>query len=163
MAHENDPAVFSPFHLYEISLYWSKNIYMYFHCRLELKGNKYLLGEFVEFQGRQEDVRALRNIKRSKVGRVIIQKMSMFGLGNFSTWLSIICNFFRLIGFINILLYYSLPKKKKGSKKGETLYQKEQCNKKFPLKHTSPSDPLSCQHEESSWFCSLVNQMKTGK
>lgn len=48
--------------------------------RLELKGSKYLLGEFVEFQGRQEDVRALRNVKRSKVGRVIIQKMSMFGL-----------------------------------------------------------------------------------
>ncbi|XP_027361240.1 uncharacterized protein LOC113869218 [Abrus precatorius] len=48
--------------------------------RLELKGNKYVLGEFQEFKGKQEDVQALRNIRRSKVGRMIIQKTSMFGL-----------------------------------------------------------------------------------
>ncbi|KAK1381395.1 hypothetical protein POM88_028139 [Heracleum sosnowskyi] len=48
-------------------------------CRLELKG-KYLLGEFLDFKGKQDDIRALRNIKRSKVNRLIIQKASMFGL-----------------------------------------------------------------------------------
>lgn len=53
-----------------------------FACRVELKGNKYVLGEFLEFKGKQEDVEALRHIRRSKVGRVIIQKTSMFGLGN---------------------------------------------------------------------------------
>ncbi|KAJ4827666.1 hypothetical protein Tsubulata_017676 [Turnera subulata] len=42
--------------------------------RLELKGNKHVLGEFLEFKGKQDDVMALRNIKRSKVSRVIIQK-----------------------------------------------------------------------------------------
>ncbi|XP_057970048.1 uncharacterized protein LOC131159298 [Malania oleifera] len=50
--------------------------------RLELKGNKYLLGEFLEFKGKQEDIQALGNIKRSKVSRVIIQKFSMFGLAH---------------------------------------------------------------------------------
>eukprot|EP00258_Populus_trichocarpa_P022727 XP_024438746.1 uncharacterized protein LOC112323752 [Populus trichocarpa] len=50
--------------------------------RLELKGNKYVLGEFLEFKGQQEDIMALRNIKRSKVSRLIIQKTSMFGLAN---------------------------------------------------------------------------------
>lgn len=49
---------------------------------MELKGNKYVLGEFLEFKGKQEDVEALRHIRRSKIGRVIIQKTSMFGLGN---------------------------------------------------------------------------------
>ncbi|KAK4749665.1 hypothetical protein SAY87_027114 [Trapa incisa] len=48
--------------------------------RLELKGNKYVLGEFMEFKGRQEDIQALRNVRRSQVGRLIIQKTSMFGL-----------------------------------------------------------------------------------
>lgn len=51
-------------------------------CRLELKGNKYALGEFLEFKGKVEDVEALRHIRRSKVGSMIIQKTSMFGLGN---------------------------------------------------------------------------------
>lgn len=50
--------------------------------RVQLKGNKYVLGEFLEFKGKQEDVEALRHIRRSKVGRIIIQKTSMFGLGN---------------------------------------------------------------------------------
>ena len=49
---------------------------------MELKGNKYVLGDFQEFKGKQEDVEALRQIRRSKVGRVVIQKTSMFGLGN---------------------------------------------------------------------------------
>lgn len=49
--------------------------------RLELKG-KFVLGEFLEFKGKQDDTQALRNIKRSKVNRVIIQKTSMFGLAH---------------------------------------------------------------------------------
>ncbi|XP_015878581.2 uncharacterized protein LOC107414887 isoform X1 [Ziziphus jujuba] len=48
--------------------------------RLEVKGNKYILGEFLEFKGKQEDIQALRNVKRSKVSRLVIQKTSMFGL-----------------------------------------------------------------------------------
>ncbi|GLT76659.1 hypothetical protein SLA2020_483080 [Shorea laevis] len=48
--------------------------------RLEFKGNKYVLGEFLEFKGKQEDTMALRNIKRSKVSHLVIQKTSMFGL-----------------------------------------------------------------------------------
>ncbi|KAK6926191.1 Nuclease-related domain, NERD [Dillenia turbinata] len=48
--------------------------------RLELKSNKYMLGEFLEFEGKHEDIKALRDIKRSKVGQVIIQKSSMLGL-----------------------------------------------------------------------------------
>ncbi|KAL6291839.1 hypothetical protein ACE6H2_009349 [Prunus campanulata] len=47
--------------------------------RLELKGNKYVLGEFLEFKGKQEDVEALRNIKRSKISRLVVQKTSMLG------------------------------------------------------------------------------------
>ncbi|KAF5442565.1 hypothetical protein F2P56_035209 [Juglans regia] len=47
--------------------------------RLELKGNKYVLGEFLEFKGKQEDVQALKNIKRSKFSRLIIQNTSMLG------------------------------------------------------------------------------------
>lgn len=48
--------------------------------RLELKGNKYVLGEFLEFKGKHEDIQALKSIRRSKVGRLIIQQTSMFGL-----------------------------------------------------------------------------------
>ncbi|KAL6127406.1 hypothetical protein ACLB2K_070771 [Fragaria x ananassa] len=47
--------------------------------RLELKGNKYVLGEFMEFKGKQEDVQALRHIKRSKISRLVVQKTSMLG------------------------------------------------------------------------------------
>ncbi|KAM4076797.1 hypothetical protein ACJW30_12G091600 [Castanea mollissima] len=50
--------------------------------RLELKGNKYVLGEFLDFKGKQEDINALKNIRRSKVSRLIIQKTSMFGLAH---------------------------------------------------------------------------------
>ncbi|XP_059625088.1 uncharacterized protein LOC132268278 [Cornus florida] len=50
--------------------------------RLELKGNKNLLGEFLEFKGKQDDIQALKNIRRSKVSRLIIQKSSMFGLAH---------------------------------------------------------------------------------
>ncbi|KAH9784105.1 NERD domain-containing protein [Citrus sinensis] len=49
-------------------------------CRLEVKGNKHVLGEFLEFKGKQEDIQALRYIKRSKVSRLDVQKTSMFGL-----------------------------------------------------------------------------------
>ncbi|KAG8381505.1 hypothetical protein BUALT_Bualt06G0128800 [Buddleja alternifolia] len=45
--------------------------------RLELEGNKYVLGEFVEFKGKQEDQHALRKITRSKVSRVTVQKTRM--------------------------------------------------------------------------------------
>lgn len=48
--------------------------------RLELKNNKHLLGEFLEFKGKQDDIMLLRDIKRSKVSRMMIQKTSMFGL-----------------------------------------------------------------------------------
>ncbi|XP_077244815.1 plasma protein isoform X2 [Tasmannia lanceolata] len=47
--------------------------------RLEFKG-KSILGEFVEFKGNTEDMQALRNVKRSKVSRLIIQKSTMFKL-----------------------------------------------------------------------------------
>ncbi|KAL0452288.1 UNVERIFIED_CONTAM: hypothetical protein Slati_1206900 [Sesamum latifolium] len=47
--------------------------------RLELKGNRYVLGEFLEFKGKQEDLQALRAIKRSKVSRLSVQKISMLG------------------------------------------------------------------------------------
>ncbi|CAI9295559.1 unnamed protein product [Lactuca saligna] len=50
--------------------------------RLELKNNKHLLGEFMEFKGKQDDIVLLRNIKRSKVSKMIIQKTSMFGLAH---------------------------------------------------------------------------------
>ncbi|KVI04790.1 NERD-like protein [Cynara cardunculus var. scolymus] len=46
--------------------------------RLELKNNIQLLGEFLEFKGKQDDILSLRNIKRSKVSRLTIQKTSMF-------------------------------------------------------------------------------------
>jgi hypothetical protein len=59
-----------------------EQLFLNFFCRLELKGKKYVLGEFLEFKGKQEDINALKNIKRSKVSRLIIQKTSMFGLGN---------------------------------------------------------------------------------
>ena len=53
-------------------------------CRLELKGKKCVLGKFLEFKEEEEDIMALtlRNIKRLKVGGLIVQKTSMFGLGN---------------------------------------------------------------------------------
>ncbi|KAL3837947.1 hypothetical protein ACJIZ3_022538 [Penstemon smallii] len=41
--------------------------------RLELKGNKYILGEFIEFKGKQDDLQALRIIKRSKVTHSTVQ------------------------------------------------------------------------------------------
>ncbi|CAH9136843.1 unnamed protein product [Cuscuta epithymum] len=50
--------------------------------RLELKSNKSVLGEFVEFKGDKDDVWELRNIKNSKVCQVTIQKTSMFGLAH---------------------------------------------------------------------------------
>ncbi|KAJ4958568.1 hypothetical protein NE237_025679 [Protea cynaroides] len=49
--------------------------------RLERKDNKNLLGEFLQFKGKQEDMQLLKHIKRSKVSRLIIQKSAVFGLG----------------------------------------------------------------------------------
>jgi hypothetical protein len=48
-------------------------------CRLELKGDKNVLGEFIEFKGRHEDIQLLKSLKRSKVSRFIIQKSTLFG------------------------------------------------------------------------------------
>nr|GMC98706.1 Plasma membrane isoform 1 [Ipomoea batatas] len=45
--------------------------------RLELKNNKYVLGEFLEFKGKKDDILALRNIKRSKVSQLVIQRTSI--------------------------------------------------------------------------------------
>ncbi|GAV90157.1 NERD domain-containing protein [Cephalotus follicularis] len=50
--------------------------------RLQLKGSKYVRGEFLEFKGNQEDTLSLRNIRRSKVSHLIVQKTSMFGLAH---------------------------------------------------------------------------------
>lgn len=49
--------------------------------RLEFKGAKSILGEFIEFKGNAEDLQALRHVNRSKVGQFIVQKPSLFGLG----------------------------------------------------------------------------------
>ncbi|KAG6605718.1 hypothetical protein SDJN03_03035, partial [Cucurbita argyrosperma subsp. sororia] len=49
--------------------------------RLELKGNNLVLGEFLEFKGKKEDMQALREIKRSKVSCIVIQKMRTMGFG----------------------------------------------------------------------------------
>lgn len=50
--------------------------------RLELKGNKYVLGEFIEFKGKDEDLQALKKIRRSKISQLSVQKISMFGLAH---------------------------------------------------------------------------------
>ncbi|KAM0854169.1 hypothetical protein ACQ4PT_050621 [Festuca glaucescens] len=47
--------------------------------RLELKGDKNVLGEFMEFKGRHEDMQLLKKLKRSKVSRFFIQKSTLFG------------------------------------------------------------------------------------
>ncbi|KAE8077504.1 hypothetical protein FH972_016063 [Carpinus fangiana] len=48
--------------------------------RLELKGNKYVLGEFLDFDGiLVEDIQALKKIKRSKVSQLIVQQTSKEG------------------------------------------------------------------------------------
>ncbi|XP_008786337.2 uncharacterized protein LOC103704710 [Phoenix dactylifera] len=49
--------------------------------RLELRGDRNILGEFVEFKGNQDDMQALSNLKRSKVSQFIIQKPTMLGFG----------------------------------------------------------------------------------
>ncbi|KAJ3681696.1 hypothetical protein LUZ60_014269 [Juncus effusus] len=46
--------------------------------RLELRGDKNVLGEFIEFKGHQGDLAALQKLKRSKVSRIVIQKSSLF-------------------------------------------------------------------------------------
>ncbi|XP_023534697.1 uncharacterized protein LOC111796185 [Cucurbita pepo subsp. pepo] len=49
--------------------------------RLELKGNNLVLGEFLEFKGKKEDMQTLREIKRSKVSCIVIQKMRTIVFG----------------------------------------------------------------------------------
>ena len=46
---------------------------------MELRGDKNVLGEFIEFKGRHEDIQLLKNLKRSKVSRFVIQKSTLFG------------------------------------------------------------------------------------
>lgn len=53
--------------------------------RLELKGDKYVLGRFVEFKGKEEDLNSLRKIRRSKISQLTVQKISMFGFGKSPT------------------------------------------------------------------------------
>ncbi|KAG9454501.1 hypothetical protein H6P81_007405 [Aristolochia fimbriata] len=48
--------------------------------RLELKSDRTLLGEFSDFKGGREDMQALRNVRRSKVGHLTVQKSSIFGV-----------------------------------------------------------------------------------
>ncbi|XP_051123016.1 uncharacterized protein LOC127245909 [Andrographis paniculata] len=50
--------------------------------RLELRGSKYVLGEFIEFKGKPDDLQKLRKIKRSKVSHLSVRKISMFGFAN---------------------------------------------------------------------------------
>ena len=71
-------------------------------CRLELKGNKYVLGEFLDFKGKEEDINALKNIRRSKVSRLIIQKTSMFGLGNLPSFAIFTCFLDSYVGVLKI-------------------------------------------------------------
>ncbi|KAF3788551.1 hypothetical protein EJ110_NYTH07970 [Nymphaea thermarum] len=47
--------------------------------RLELRSGRHVLGEFIEFKGKSADMQKLRNLKRSKVNRFIIQKSTVFG------------------------------------------------------------------------------------
>ncbi|PKA53051.1 hypothetical protein AXF42_Ash002032 [Apostasia shenzhenica] len=49
--------------------------------RLEFKGDRHILGEFIEFKGNSDDLQALRLVNRSKVSRFTVQKASMLGLG----------------------------------------------------------------------------------
>ncbi|XP_068635653.1 uncharacterized protein [Aristolochia californica] len=48
--------------------------------RLELKGDRTILGEFSDFKGAREDIQALRDVRRSKVSQLTIQKSSIFGV-----------------------------------------------------------------------------------
>ncbi|GER46789.1 hypothetical protein STAS_23845 [Striga asiatica] len=50
--------------------------------RLELKDNKYILGEFIEFKGKSDDLNSLRKIKRSKVSHLAVHTTSMFGFAS---------------------------------------------------------------------------------
>ncbi|XP_051126109.1 uncharacterized protein LOC127248020 [Andrographis paniculata] len=50
--------------------------------RLELKDNEYILGEFLEFKGCNEDLVSLRKIKRSKVSHLTVRKIGMFSIAD---------------------------------------------------------------------------------
>ncbi|XP_071690837.1 uncharacterized protein [Rutidosis leptorrhynchoides] len=47
--------------------------------RLELNNNEHILGEFLEFKGKKDDI---VNIKRSKVSRMIVQETSKLDIGD---------------------------------------------------------------------------------
>ncbi|XP_044477847.1 uncharacterized protein LOC123205097 [Mangifera indica] len=57
--------------------------------RLEVKGNKYVLGEFLEFKEKQEDTQVLSFIRKSKVSCLVIQKR-LLHVSKFCTVLVII-------------------------------------------------------------------------
>lgn len=46
--------------------------------RLELRGEKIILGEFLQFKGKEEDMQILKNLKRSKVSQFVVQRSSLF-------------------------------------------------------------------------------------
>eukprot|EP01018_Ginkgo_biloba_P035099 Gb_19610 [translate_table: standard] len=46
--------------------------------RLDLKGNHQMLGEFLGFKGKKDDMDALKIVKRSKVSKVVNSKPTMF-------------------------------------------------------------------------------------
>ena len=75
---------------------------------MELKSSKIVLGEFLEFKGKQEDTLALKQIKRSKVDRISIQQTSMLGFGNFLFSLDFKTNF--IIFFYLLLCFFTFLK-----------------------------------------------------
>ncbi|XP_057800679.1 uncharacterized protein LOC131016106 [Salvia miltiorrhiza] len=66
--------------------------------RLEVKGNKCILGEFLEFKGKQDDLQALRKIKRSKVSHLTVQKTSMFAFAHTEVQVSFALRDYRVEG-----------------------------------------------------------------
>ncbi|KAG0496833.1 hypothetical protein HPP92_001524 [Vanilla planifolia] len=49
--------------------------------RLEFKGDRKILGEFIDFKGNSDDLQALRQVNRSEVSQFLVQKPSLFDLG----------------------------------------------------------------------------------
>lgn len=81
-------------------------------CRLELKENKYILGEFIEFKGKQDDLLTLISIRRSKVRSLIVQKISMFDFGIPTYYCSYFTFEFRIHAFpLNFVSEYKLLNK----------------------------------------------------
>jgi hypothetical protein len=79
-----------------------------YFCRLELKGNKYVLGEFLDFDGIQDEIQAylMKRIKRSTVSHLLIVQQPIKGTFGFGNFPSIYCNFCLFCGQLcqNIIL-----------------------------------------------------------